>query len=111
MQDAEHTLRTWLHAMTCGATRRRDVIRAMLAAGLTGPLLAEILTTALPASAQTPPPPAWTPQRRGGGGKLRLLWWQAPTILNPHLANGAKDFDAARGHCQVNENRRSTSSS
>lgn len=27
---------------------------------------------------------------------LRLLYWQAPTILNPHLATGFKDFDAAR---------------
>lgn len=32
----------------------------------------------------------------GGGGLLRLLWWQAPTILNPHLATGTKDFDASR---------------
>ena len=27
---------------------------------------------------------------------LKLLYWQAPTILNPHLATGFKDFDAAR---------------
>ncbi len=27
---------------------------------------------------------------------LRLLYWQAPTILNPHLATGFKDFEAAR---------------
>ncbi|NJL00757.1 MAG: peptide ABC transporter substrate-binding protein [Spirulinaceae cyanobacterium SM2_1_0] len=27
---------------------------------------------------------------------MRLLYWQAPTILNPHLATGFKDFDAAR---------------
>jgi peptide/nickel transport system substrate-binding protein len=27
---------------------------------------------------------------------LRLLWWQAATILNPHLAQGTKDFDASR---------------
>lgn len=27
---------------------------------------------------------------------LKLLWWQAPTILNPHLATGTKDFDASR---------------
>ncbi len=33
---------------------------------------------------------------RGGGGELRLLWWQAPTILNCHLSSGTKDFDAAR---------------
>lgn len=27
---------------------------------------------------------------------LRLLWWQAATILNPHLASGNKDWDASR---------------
>src|SRR5262249_49090192 len=27
---------------------------------------------------------------------LRLLYWQAPTILNPHLATGVKDGHAAR---------------
>lgn len=30
------------------------------------------------------------------GGDLRILYWQAPTILNPHLANGSKDIDPAR---------------
>ena len=34
--------------------------------------------------------------KRGEGGNLRLLWWQAPTILNAHLSQGTKDFDAAR---------------
>src|SRR5262249_39439166 len=34
--------------------------------------------------------------RRGGGGALRLLYWQAPTILNPHLNTGTKDLHAAR---------------
>lgn len=33
---------------------------------------------------------------RGGEGLLRLLWWQAPTILNSHLSQGTKDFDASR---------------
>ncbi|WP_413167200.1 peptide ABC transporter substrate-binding protein [Capilliphycus salinus ALCB114379] len=32
----------------------------------------------------------------GDTDTLRLLYWQAPTILNPHLATGFKDFDAAR---------------
>lgn len=32
----------------------------------------------------------------GGGGQLVLLWWQAPTILNPHVAQGTKDFDASQ---------------
>ncbi len=34
--------------------------------------------------------------KRGEGGTLRLLWWQAPTILNLHLAAGTKDYDASR---------------
>ena len=34
--------------------------------------------------------------QRGGSGLLRLIYWQAPTILNPHLANGTKDLHAAR---------------
>jgi peptide/nickel transport system substrate-binding protein len=41
-------------------------------------------------------PPAFSPTRPGGGGKLRLLWWQAATLLNAHLSNGLKDIDAAR---------------
>ncbi|HEX5503045.1 MAG TPA: peptide ABC transporter substrate-binding protein [Thermomicrobiales bacterium] len=36
------------------------------------------------------------PTKRGGGGPLKMLWWQAPTILNPHQAQGTKDFDASR---------------
>ena len=32
----------------------------------------------------------------GKGDTLNLLWWQAPTILNGHLAQGTKDFDASR---------------
>lgn len=32
----------------------------------------------------------------GDPDQIRLLYWQAPTILNPHLASGFKDFDAAR---------------
>ena len=36
------------------------------------------------------------PTKRGGGGTLRLLWWQAPTSLNNHTAQGTKDEDASR---------------
>ncbi|HET8629082.1 MAG TPA: peptide ABC transporter substrate-binding protein [Thermomicrobiales bacterium] len=31
------------------------------------------------------------PTKRGGGGTLKMLQWQAPTILNPHLSSGTKD--------------------
>ena len=40
--------------------------------------------------------PAFTPTRRGGGGDLKVLWWQGPTILNPHLSIGVKDGDGSR---------------
>ena len=33
---------------------------------------------------------------RGQGGTLKILYWQAPTILNNHLAQGTKDQDASR---------------
>ncbi len=33
---------------------------------------------------------------RGAGALLKILYWQAPTILNSHLAQGTKDYDAAR---------------
>jgi peptide/nickel transport system substrate-binding protein len=49
-----------------------------------------------PRPAWAQPRPAFTPSRRGGGGRLRLLWWQAPTQLNPHFASGVKDADGAR---------------
>ena len=25
-----------------------------------------------------------------------MLWWQAPTLLNPHFATGTKDQDGSR---------------
>jgi peptide/nickel transport system substrate-binding protein len=43
-----------------------------------------------------PDPRGVGPTKRGGGGTLHLLWWQAPVILNDHLANGTKDEDASR---------------
>ncbi len=32
---------------------------------------------------------------RGGGDLVRILYWQAPTILNPHYAQGDKDSSAS----------------
>ena len=34
--------------------------------------------------------------KRGQGGTLRLFYWQAPTIVNPHLSPGTKDLSASR---------------
>jgi peptide/nickel transport system substrate-binding protein len=33
---------------------------------------------------------------RGSGDTLRLLFWQAPTVVNPHLSIGSKDLTASR---------------
>ena len=33
---------------------------------------------------------------RGQGGTLKLFYWQAPTIVNPHLSPGTKDLSASR---------------
>jgi peptide/nickel transport system substrate-binding protein len=51
-------------------------------------------TNTLPESAAAPDSIPFEPKQRGGGGQLKLLWWQAPSILNPHLSNGQKDIDA-----------------
>ena len=32
---------------------------------------------------------------RGSDGELRMLYWQAPSILNPYLSGGTKDIHAA----------------
>jgi len=31
------------------------------------------------------------PTKRGGGGNLKILQWQAPTVLNIHFSSGTKD--------------------
>ncbi len=45
------------------------------------------------AAATAAPEPTAAPA--GEKKTLRLLWWQAPTILNGHLSTGIKDGDAA----------------
>ena len=37
-----------------------------------------------------------SPTAQSNSDVLKLLYWQAPTILNPHLSNGSKDLEAAR---------------
>jgi peptide/nickel transport system substrate-binding protein len=87
-------------------------------AGPAGPAPAEPTkpaAAAAPAAATKPAAPAVTPApaaqaqpkpvpagagRRGGGGVVKLLYWQAPTIVNPHLTVGTKDTHAARICCE-----------
>ncbi len=73
-----------------GRISRRELIARLAALGLSAGGIASALSAAVPR-----PVRAAAPGRRGGSGVLKLLYWQAPTILNPHLAVGVKDFHAA----------------
>ena len=109
-----------------GRISRRKFITRMVAVGLSAPVIASVLaacgssnsnknakkgaatnsgSTGAATSAAAAPSAAagstgitttFNPTKRGGGGQVKLLWWEAPTILNSHLANGTKDYDASR---------------
>jgi peptide/nickel transport system substrate-binding protein len=98
MSIAEPELRQWVRQVVEGKASRRQFVSTMLGLGLSAPFVANLLSTYAPAAAQgvRVTPSAFTPTTRGGGGRLRLLWWQAPTIANAHLSGGAKDNDASR---------------
>jgi len=72
--------------------------RTALAIGFSAVILASACasstTTASPSPAATAAKTA-APQR-GAGDELKILYWQAPTILNRHQATGTKDADASR---------------
>ena len=91
----EHTLRELIHDVKTGRLSRRAFIQTMVGLGLTAPLATQMLASVGVAAAQ-PRTPSFTPTRRGGGGALKVLWWQAPTLLNPHFATGTKDQDGSR---------------
>jgi peptide/nickel transport system substrate-binding protein len=90
----ERDVRTLLDDVKRGHLGRRRFVQMMVGLGLTAPMTAQMLASAGLAAAQT----KWTfnPTKRGGGGIVKTLWWQAPTLLNPHFANGTKDQDASR---------------
>jgi peptide/nickel transport system substrate-binding protein len=90
----EREIRTLIADVATGRLSRRAFVRTMAGLGLTAPLASQMLASAGLAQAQPRTP--FTPSKRGGGGHLRTLWWQAPTLLNPHFATGTKDQDASR---------------
>jgi peptide/nickel transport system substrate-binding protein len=90
----ERELRAWIERVKDGTLSRRQFTRMMVGLGLTAPLAGQMLAAAGVAHAQ--PKPTFTPSKRGGGGELKVLWWQAVSILNNHLAVGVKDNDGSR---------------
>jgi len=93
--DIERELRQDIEAVRNGKIRKRDFIQQMVLAGLTAPMAAQLLMHAGVANAQQYQSSYKSP-KRGGGGPLRVLWWQGPTLLNPHFATGTKDQDGSR---------------
>src|SRR5215207_3314352 len=65
-------------ATTVGATRGRHVGWGVAAQGAAGP-----------------PAEGMDGRTRGEGGELKLIQWQAPSMLSPHVSTGEKDYLAA----------------
>ncbi|MCX7931930.1 MAG: ABC transporter substrate-binding protein, partial [Rhodovarius sp.] len=92
----EDQLRELIGRVKRGSLTRRGFVRRLAAFGFTAPMATQLLAIsgAAPAAAQAVPP--YRPTRRGGGGALKILYWQAATLLNPHFAVGTTNQEAAR---------------
>jgi peptide/nickel transport system substrate-binding protein len=73
-----------------GRLSRREVIARLAVFGMSSSAIATALSASWPRPAR-----AAGPGRRGESGVLKLLYWQAPTIVNPHLSIGTKDDHAS----------------
>ena len=96
---SEHALREMVRRVQDGRLSRRRFVQTMAGLGVGAPLAGSLLgaaglgttgVTAQPRDAE------FTPTRRGGGGTLRMLMWDAPTLLHPHFGRGLRDFTVQR---------------
>jgi peptide/nickel transport system substrate-binding protein len=90
----ERELRNLIADVRNSRLSRRAFVQKMIAVGLTAPMAGMILSHSGVAMAAAPVP--YKPTKAGGGGLLRLLYWQAVTLLNPHFAVGTKDQEGSR---------------
>ncbi|HWB50495.1 MAG TPA: peptide ABC transporter substrate-binding protein [Stellaceae bacterium] len=90
----EKELRRQIGEVRAGKRSRRDFLRDMTGLGLSAPFASLLLAHSGVAMAATDF--KYAPTKAGGGGTLKLLWWQGPTLLNPHFAVGTKDQDGSR---------------
>ena len=90
----ERELRGLIGKVKAGKLSRRGFVQRMMAVGIAAPISAQLLVASGVAMAQSPS--TYKPTKRGGGGPLKVLWWQGPTLLNPHFAVGTKDQDGSR---------------
>ena len=90
----ERDLRDLIADVKTGRLTRRAFVQRMIAVGLTAPMAGMMLSQSGVAMAATAFP--YKPAKAGGGGLLKLLYWQAITLLNPHFAIGTKDQEGSR---------------
>ncbi|MBV9170395.1 MAG: peptide ABC transporter substrate-binding protein [Chloroflexi bacterium] len=109
MRRIAYLLSVWTLAVAaCGPAATPAPTAAPAAAAPTTAPAAQPTTApaaaAAPAATTAPAAPAPTTApaaaasggARGQGSMLKVLYWQAPTILNTHLSQGTKDYDAGR---------------
>jgi peptide/nickel transport system substrate-binding protein len=92
MQERE--LRGLIVAVKHGRVSRRAFVRRMVGLGLTAPFANLLLSHAGVPQARAAFD--YKPTKAGGGGALKMLYWQAATLLNPHFAVGTKDQEGSR---------------
>jgi peptide/nickel transport system substrate-binding protein len=90
----EPELRDLIANVKAGRLSRRAFVQRMIAVGLTAPIAGMMLSQSGVAMAETAI--SYKPTKAGGGGALKLLYWQAATLLNPHFAIGTKDQEGSR---------------
>jgi peptide/nickel transport system substrate-binding protein len=91
----EQQLRDLIGQVRDGLVSRRAFVRRMIGLGLTAPFAATLLKRA-GVAAEPGGKFAYKPSKAGGGGTLKTLFWQSPTLLNPHFAVGTKDQEGSR---------------
>ncbi|EHR05371.1 peptide ABC transporter substrate-binding protein [Bradyrhizobium sp. WSM471] len=90
----ENEIRKSIAQVKQGTLSRRSFMQTMAAIGIAAPVASQILVWNDVAMADATLP--YKPTKAGGGGPLKILLWQAPTLLNPHFALGTKDQIASR---------------
>jgi len=92
----EHELQNAIAAVKTGRMSRRAFVHKVVGLGLTAPFATQLLAGVGLAQAPTKAEAEYKPTKAGGGGPLKMLFWQAATLLNPHFAVGTKDQEGSR---------------
>jgi peptide/nickel transport system substrate-binding protein len=91
----DYEFRKLLGQVQSDRVSRRSFVQTMVGLGFTAPIVTQLVAGTTGAEGQQKSS-SFTPTKRGGGDRLRLLWWQAPTLLNPHISVGVTNSDACR---------------